>query len=170
MKRLGFALLLVLGAFGCRKASDADARQMPRLPPPPNVPLAKTLRIEVEIDGQPAPAIDAARLASLRPDFEDAERRAWRMTTLVGPAAARPGAVVAVTGDRDVTVVLREPRAPGDPQPVLAESRRGGIVAAMVAPDNPFPAYHGQGRRLSRPGDPLPRMAGVTRLRVYVEK
>jgi hypothetical protein len=40
----------------------------------------------------------------------------------------------------------------------------------MVAPGDPFPAYHGQGRRLSRPGDPLPRVGGVTRIRVYLAR
>lgn len=167
---LWFALALV-GSSGCQKASDAGAaRQMPKLPPPPQVPLPATLRIAVEIDGQPAPPIDAARLAATRPDFRDRERRAWKLPTLLGPAAARPGAVAEVTGDDGVTVLLRQPTDPAAPLPVLAESRRGEIVAAMVRAAEPFPAYHGQGRRLARPGDPLPRVGGVTRIRVYLAK
>ena len=167
MRALVLALLV---ASGCQKASDADpARQRPNLPPPPSAPLPQTLQITVEAEGGPR-VIDTALLARTKPDFEDPERRAWRLTTLLGPALARPGAVAAVTGEKDVTVVLRPPRTPRDPVPVLAESRRGGLVAALVDPTDPFPSYHGQGRRLSRPGDPLPRIPGVTKIRVYLEK
>jgi len=162
-------LVCVLALGACQKASD-DARQMPKLPPPPRAQVPAGLKIDVEIDGQPAPPIDAARLASVKPDFEDAERRAWRLPSLLGPASARPGAVAAVTGDKDVTVILRQPKGAQDPTPVLAETRRGGVVAAMLAPGDPFPSYHGQGRRLARPGDPAPRISGVTRIRIYVEK
>jgi hypothetical protein len=77
---------------------------------------------------------------------------------------------IAVTGAGEVTLVLREPAAGKGPVPVLLESRRGEIVAAMVAPEEPFPSYHGQGRRMNRPGDPLPRVAGVRKIRVYREK
>ena len=169
MKRFLLGTLVVL--VGCQKASDSDpGRQMPKLPPPPRVELPRTLHIDVEIDGRPAPPLDAARLEATKPDFVDAEHRAWRLPTLLGPAVARPGAVAAVTGDKALTVLLHQPRAPADPLPVLAESRRGGIVAALVTPDRPFPPYHGQGRRLARPGDPLPRIAGVTKIRVYLER
>jgi hypothetical protein len=164
--------LLGLGASGCRKgSSDLNAEhQMPKLPPPPRVDLPSNLKISVEIDGEVAPPIDAARLQATKPDFADPERRAWRLSTLVGGAVLRPGAVAEVTGDKDVTVLLRQPKRAEDPLPVLAASRRGGVVAAMVMADDPFPPYHGQGRRLMRPGDPLPRIAGVTRIRVYLEK
>jgi hypothetical protein len=46
-------------------------------------------------------------------------------------------------------------------------TRRGDIVALLVDPADPFPSYHGQGRRLGRPGDPMPRIAGVKKIRVY---
>ena len=161
---------LCLASVACKKASDADAtRQMPKLPPPPQVALSPMLQIAVEIDGVAAAPIDAARLNALKPDFQDPERRAWRLPTLLGPSVLRPRAVVAVTGDNDLTVLFHQPKSDKDPLPVLTESRRGGIVAAIVTPDDPFPPYHGQGRRLMRPGDPSPRIAGVTRLRVYLE-
>ena len=164
-------VLAILATGGCQKGSDADAtRQMPKLPPPPQAPLPAALKISVEIDGKELAPIDAARLNATRPDFQDAERRAWRLTTLLGPSLTRPGAVAAVTGDKDMTVLLKQPTNPKDPLPVLAESRRGGVVAAMVTADDPFPPYHGQGRRLARPGDPVPRVGGVTRIRVYLER
>ncbi len=164
-------LLSILATVACQKGTDADAtRQMPKLPPPPQAPLPAALKISVEIDGQEQAPIDAARLNATKPDFQDAERRAWRLTTLLGPSLARAGAVAAVTGDKDMTVLLKQPKDPKDALPVLAESRRGGVVAAMVTADDPFPPYHGQGRRLARPGDPMPRVAGVTRIRVYQER
>lgn len=173
MGKLACALMVMMLAIaggGCQKASDVEStRQLPKLPPPPEVALPQTLRIAVEVDGHPAPAIDRARLARTKPDFQDLERRAWRLTTLL-PEAARPGAVAEVTGDQNVTLLLRQSTDAKAPLPVLTESRRGGIVAAMVAPSDPFPAYHGQGRRLSRPGDPLPRVGGVTRIRVYLAR
>jgi hypothetical protein len=39
----------------------------------------------------------------------------------------------------------------------------------MVERSNPFPNYHGQGHRLERRGDPLPRVEGVKRIAVSVE-
>jgi hypothetical protein len=164
------AWTIVLLCISCQKASDTDAtKQRPNLPPPPHAQLPDTLKISVEIDGQEAPAIDAARLRAIKPDFEDEEHRAWRLPSLLGPQVARPHAVAEVSGVGAVSVKFREPSAPGQPEPVLAETRRGTIVAAMLQPQNPFPPYHGQGRRLSRPGDPLPRVNGVVRIRVYLE-
>lgn len=170
MTRLMLVLLL---CAGCQKASDvASEKQMPKLPPPPKEKAqpSPALHIPVEIDGQPAAPLDAARLAKTKADFEDVERRAWKLPTLLGPAAARPGAAVAVTGEKGVTVVLHQPRSEKEALPVIAVSRRGGIVAAMVQPDDPFPPYHGQGRRLQRPGDPLPRIDGIRHIKVYLER
>jgi hypothetical protein len=160
--------LIAIVFVACSKASD-NARQMPKLPPPPHAAPPAALRIAVEIDGNEAPPIDAARLAALKPEFEDADHRAWRLATLIG-SAAQTHAVIAVTGENDVTVQFRRPASERDPQPVLALTRRGELVAALVEPGDPFPAYHGQGRRLRRPGDPLPRIAGVKKIRVSDEK
>jgi len=168
MRRLILATLLLCA---CQKASDqGEGHNLPKLPPPPRVSLPAQLKIAVEIDGREQPPIDAARLGALKPDYEDAERRAWRLSTLLGPAAAREGAEISVSGDKDVSVVLKPPHGPKDLMPVLTVTRRGGIVAALVPQNDPFPPYHGQGRRLARPGDPMPRMAGVTRIKCWVEK
>ena len=87
MKHVLFALMIA----GCSKASDSTTgKQMPKLPPPPHVQPVAGLRVSVEIAGKAAPAIDAARLSSLKPDFEDSERRAWRMTTLLGAGSIAP--------------------------------------------------------------------------------
>ncbi len=168
------AMMVCALALACTKASEStDAKRMPK-PPPPQATAAPALLIgaavTVEVDGVPAPALDGAKLASVPPDFKNEEHRAWKMTTLLGAAAAREGAIVAATGDKDVTILLRKPASDKDPLPALIVSRRGEIFASLVAPDEPFPAYHGQGGRLARPGDPLPRVGGVTKIRVYVER
>jgi hypothetical protein len=157
MKWLPMCALL----FACSKASDSS-KQMPKLPPPPSV--QPSVRITVELDGSPGPTIDGARLHALKPDFEDAEHRAWRMTTLLGPLDATK--TVAVTGENDVTVQFHRTSDTRDPQPALMLTRRGDVVALLVDPADPFPSYHGQGRRLGRPGDPMPRIAGVKKIRV----
>jgi hypothetical protein len=160
-------LLFVVFALGCQKASDANsAKQMPKLPPPPHV--QPTVNVTVEIAGKPAPVIDSQRLSSVKADFEDSERRAWRLSTLLGPLDEK--SVVAVTGENDVTVQFRRAPNEKEPQPALLLTRRGELVALLVDPADPFPSYHGQGRRLGRPGDPMPRIAGVRKIRVYQEE
>jgi hypothetical protein len=77
--------------------------------------------------------------------------------------------VIEATGARGLSVLMRPTGGPSDPIAVLALSRRGDILAAMVESNDPFPDYHGQGGRLGRPGDPLPRISAVTKIRVFVE-
>ena len=165
---LFFVMFMTLA---CTKASESgDAKRMPKPPPPPTPEVAASLHITVTIDGQPAPAIDAARLAAMKADFEDDERRAWKIATLLGPSASRDGVAIAATGEKGLTLVARPPKSPGDPIPVLTTSRRGEAHFGLVPPGQPFPAYHGRGGQLNRPGDPLPRIAGVTEIRVYLDR
>jgi hypothetical protein len=156
--------ILVMALFACQKASE-ERREMPKLPPPPQAKVAPTLRIDVDVDGKAQAPIDAARLAKAAPDFTDGEHKAWRFSTILG-LPITPGTSIAVTGAQNVTITLKQPQGAKDPQPVLTESRRGEIVAALISPEDPFPAFHGQGRRLARPMDPLPRIAGVTKISV----
>jgi hypothetical protein len=150
----------------CSRPSDStDAKRSPKPPPGAGVTAPAALHVDVDIDGVPAPPIDAARLGAAKPDFADDEHRAWRIATLVGPAAARPGVVVAV-GDKGVSLEMRTGGGPGDSIPVLSLNRRGEVVVGLVSADDPFPDFHGKGGRLARPGDPLPRMASPVKLRI----
>jgi hypothetical protein len=156
--------LLIMALCACQKASE-ERREMPKLPPPPQAKVTPSLRIEVEVDGKAQSPLDAERLAKAAPDFTDGEHKAWRFSTLLGTTIA-PGTSIAVTGAQNVTITLKQPQNSKDPQPVITESRRGEIVAALISPEDPFPAFHGQGRRLARPMDPLPRISGVTKISV----
>ncbi len=171
MKRSSsLALALLLVTSGCTKASESqEAKRSPKPPPPPVAEAGPSVSIEVEIDGAAAPPIDGARLAAVKPDYEEDDRRAWRIGTLLGPAADRPGVAVAVTGEKGITLVAHPPRSLVDPVPVLFVSRRGEAHFVLVTPGEPFPGYHGRGGRLARPGDPLPRINGVTKIRVFLD-
>jgi hypothetical protein len=162
--------LLLLCLMACGKSEPNEERRMPKLAPPPQAKIAPDFRIPVEIDGAESQAIDGARLEATPPSYEDKGKRAWRLDALLGPAAAREKAVIAVTGEKDMTIVMRPPHGGEGEVPVLMANLRGDVVAAMVEPSDPFPAYHGQGGRLQRKGDPLPRIGGVTRIKVYQEK
>jgi hypothetical protein len=161
-------LLLALSLVACGKSEPNESKMMPKLAPPPNVDIPADLKIEVEIDGQPAPAIDRARLLTTPPDFADDERRAWRLPTLLGPAVAGAGTLIYASGPQDVSVELRTRRDDGMVG-VIMISRRGDIVATMVDEKEPFPTFHGQGGRLGRPPDPLPRVMKVAKLRVQTK-
>ena len=120
------------------------------------------------MDGAPALPINANRLAALKPAFTDEEHRAWKLTELLAPSASRPGVVIAATADKGIALEMHPGAGPADPVPVLTLNRRGDVVVGLVAPDAPFPEFHGKGGRLNRPGDPLPRVSAPTKLRVYV--
>ena len=164
------ALAAALATSACDTAPGLnDTKRMPKPPPLDDAAAPMALSIAVEVDGQPAPAIDAARLDAVPPDYTDHERRAWRLETLLGDAAKREGAVISVTGEKGLSIQLDRTSTEGAPIAVLAVSRRGEVVAAMVDADDPFPAYHGHGGRLGRRGDPMPRISGVTKITVRVE-
>jgi len=164
---VGLAFVAALAGAGCQKASDAtQAKRMPQPPPAPahELTIPDGLRIEVVMGGKAAPAIDAARLRATPPDFADAERRAWKLSTLLGAAAASPGTEFVVSGAPSAGLVLTQPAAAAEPQPALMLNRRGEVVATMLTPNAPFPSFHGAGGRLGRPGDTTPHLAGVVRI------
>jgi hypothetical protein len=149
MTRRSFGSIAAVGvlalASACSKPSETtDAKRSPKPPPPAasSEAIPASVHVDVEIDDAPVAAIDAARLAASKPDFVD--------------------------GDKGLSLDMPAPSGPKDPVPALSLNRRGEVVVGLVAPDAPFPGYHGRGGRLSRPGDPLPHLAAPTKLRVYV--
>jgi hypothetical protein len=167
---IGLLVGLAGGALtACSKSDPNEAKLMPKLAPPPTVELPADLRIEVEIDGQAAPPIDRQKLMATPPDFADEERRAWRLPTVLGAVAAPPTTTVFAAGAQDVSVELKTRRDDGLIG-VIIVSRRGDVVAAMVDEKTPFPQFHGQGGRLGRPPDPLPRVLKLSKLRVVSVK
>jgi hypothetical protein len=163
------AVALAVTGGACQKASDAtQAKRMPQPPPPPStshdVDVPDGLRIEVVAGGKPAAPIDAARLRAVKPDFADSERRAWKLQTLLGSEVVPPGTNLVVSGAPSAGLVLTQPQAASEPQPVLMLNRRGDVIATMLAPNVPFPPFHGEGGRLRRPGDTTPHLGGVTRI------
>jgi hypothetical protein len=159
-------LIAVVAAVGCAKASEeGKAKRTPALPPPQEVEIPEHLTIAVTIDGAEVPAITGDRLHGVKPDYLDTERRAWKLTTLL-PELDRPGAAVEARGPTGIMVRLDRPATADAMEPVLVLTRRGEVVVSLVDPANPFPDYHGQGGRLRRPGDPMPRLSPVTSLAV----
>jgi hypothetical protein len=155
-------------AAACSKAGEeSQAKRTPVAPPPVHVEVPAELSIPVKVDGVSATPITGERLAALAPDFADDERRAWKLTGVLGADFEHPGAVVHALGPEGVAISMTRPEAEASPQPVLLLTRRGDVIAAVVDPANPFPVYHGHGGRLRRPGDPRPRLlTTVVSLRV----
>jgi hypothetical protein len=169
IKRIQQALVVAALAMlgGCSKSSDVnEARRMPKLSPADSANVPVNVKIAVDVDGQAASPIDAQRLSATAPDFRDAQRRAWKLSGLIGSIAQGALVEIAIVGSDGVAVTFPRPASANDPQPVLMENRRGEIVATMVAPAAPFPAYHNEGGRLHRPGDSTPRVEHVTAIRV----
>jgi hypothetical protein len=160
---LGVGLTLVAA---CSKAGDeSQARRAPIPPPPIEVKVPADLRITVQVDGVDAPAITAAALGGLAPDYSDHDHHAWRLTRLV-PAFDRDGEVIEARGAQGVALKLERPASDQAPQPVLFLTRRGDVAVTVIDPANPFPEFHGQGGRLKRQGDPMPRIQPVVALAV----
>jgi hypothetical protein len=154
--------LLVFALVACSKASEQSDR-LQRQAPDVIVAVPAGLSIEVTVDGVAKPPITTDTLKATKPDFEDSERRAWRVTTLVPEAT--PGTTVEAAGPTGVAVKLAEP-TPDGLEPVLFLTRRGELIVAALDPKDPFPKFHGQGGRLHRAGDQMPRVTPVARLAI----
>jgi len=115
------------------------------------------------VDGAAQATITADTLRGAKPDFLDDDRKAWRVRTLV-PAAGDPGTVEA-SSPTGVSVKFSHP-TPEGLEPVLFLTRRGEVIVAALDPKDPFPRYHGQGGRLHRSGDQLPRVAPASKLEI----
>jgi len=154
--------LLVFALVACSKASDQSER-LQREAPELAVQVPAGVSIDVTVDGAAKPAITTDSLKATKPDFADPERRAWRITTLVPAATA--GTVVEAAGPTGVAVKLANP-TPEGLEPVLFLTRRGEVIVAALDPKDPFPKFHGQGGRLHRAGDSMPRVSAVAKLAI----
>jgi len=158
-------LIAVLAAAGaCSRASnESDKKQWQEQPPPKEVTVPAGLSIGVSVQGADKPAITSDLLEKTKPDFSDPEHRAWRIPTLIPEAT--PGTTVEAASSSGVSVKFAEP-TPEGLEPVLFLTRRGEVIVTAVDPKDPFPRFHGQGARLKRPGDTMPRVAQVTKLSI----
>jgi hypothetical protein len=162
------AALMALLLLACSKAGEEQSgKRAPIAPPPDLIDIPDGLNIPVEVDGAPAPPIVKSTLAALPADFEDEERRAWRLARILPSYGV--GAVVEAVGRDGVAITMTRPATADEPQPVLFFTRRGDVVATQVRPEDPFPPFHGQGGRLRRPGDLTPRVWPVVVLRVHTK-
>lgn len=158
-------LLIVVALVGCSRASnEGEAKKWQESPPPKEISVPAGLSIAVSVDGADKPPITTAVLEQTKPDFVDPDHRAWRVPTLIAEAGP-PGTVVEAASPSGVAVKFTHP-TPEGLEPVLFLTRRGEVMVAAVDPKDPFPKYHGQGSRLKRPGDTMPRVAPVTKLSV----
>jgi hypothetical protein len=162
---MGRWLLIAVLAAACSKASnEGDKKQWQESPPPKDINVPAGLAISVEVDGAARPQITSDTLAKIKPDFVDADHRAWRIPTLVVEAAP-PGSIIEAGSSTGVAVKFEHPTTEGL-EPVLFLTRRGEVLVTAVDPKDPFPRYHGQGSRLRRPGDSMPRVGQVTKLSI----
>lgn len=158
------ALSIAALGVGCSRASnEGEAKQWQEQPPPKDVDVPAGLSITVNVAGTDHAPITSDMLKKTKPDFVDDERRAWRIQTIVPEATA--GSTVEASSSTGVSVKFSQP-TPEGLEPVLYLTRRGEVVVAAVDPKEPFPRYHGQGARLHRPGDTMPRVAQVTKLAI----
>jgi len=156
------AALLAVGA--CSRAStEGEAKQWAEPPPEKDVPIPPQLAIAVMVDGLAKESITADMLRATKPDFADEERKAWRIATLIRDAA--PAGTVEAWSPTGFSLKFQHPMPQGL-EPVLFLTRRGEVIVAALDPKDPFPRHHGQGGRLHRPGDSLPRVGPVAKLEI----
>ena len=161
MRRAVFAIFALAVACG-KPSEEGEAKQWPKEQPPADVAIPADLSIVVVVDDQPRAPITADVLRRTKPDFVDAERKAWRITTLVG---ALPTGTVEAASPNGISVKFQHP-TPEGLEPVLFLTRRGEVIVSALDPKDPFPRFHGQGGRLARKGDPLPHVSSVAKLEI----
>jgi hypothetical protein len=159
---MGRVVLALVVIAACSKASDeSQAKQWPeQKAPAKDVEIPANLSIALVVDGAVRPAITADTLHGVKPDFADSERKAWRVVSLVPEA----GTVEAV-GATGLSVKFKRPMPEGF-EPVLYLTRRGEVIVAALDPKEPFPRWHGEGGRLHRAGDSLPRIQQPAKLEI----
>src|SRR5262245_66658096 len=158
-------LLALVALAGCAKARDeSEAKQWQTQPPPKEVTIPANLSIDVTVNGAAKAAITASTLRDAKPDFADEERKAWLIPTLI-PDASPTGTTVEAVAPGGFSVKFAHPTTEGL-EPVLFLTRRGEVIVAALAPKDPFPRWHTQGRRVKRPGDTMPRVMPVSRIEI----
>lgn len=147
---LSLALLLALAALpACRGCNSGDARAHT------DGGASVAQGIPVNIDGKEASPIDLPQLTRVAPDFTEGERRAWKLRSLLGEAADRPGTIVEVEDGEGVKTVLSTVGEAKDGREVVfAVNRLGEARVALILPAEPFPSFHGRGGNRGRGGDP----------------
>jgi hypothetical protein len=124
------------------------------------------LRIAVEIDLEPGPPVDAARLAVLPPDLENGERRAWDLGPLLGERYYERGARLDVIDSGGTSVSFSEPsRRQDGRRPALVLNQKGEWFVELVEPD--AETAHGRGGNRGRPAARTQRMTDVAQLRLF---
>lgn len=111
--------------------------------------------IAVEVDGTAGEAITAARLAGLKPDYTDGNKRAWKLTRLLPKALAGEGRVVEVSGAGKARLKLRN----------AGEVVNGTVVALVVGVGEPFVARIDPAKPFATPT--MRSVARIAQLRVY---
>jgi hypothetical protein len=145
----------------CSRASD-DRGKLQDQPPPKQGDVPPGLAIAVAVDGAAKPPITSDTLRATKPDFADAEHRAWLIPTLVAEASP-VGTTIEATAPSGVSVKFTRDGL----EPVLFLDRRGSLLVEAVDPKDPFPRFHGQGARLHRPPEQAaPRVAPVSRIAI----
>jgi len=113
---------------------------MPKPPPPPSAEALPESHIAIEIaEKSIRPRRREARAIKPTSPTASAARgrsRRWSAPPRSGGDGHRR------TGEKGVTVTLHQPKTDKDPLAVLAVSKRGDVIAAMVEADDPFPPYH----------------------------
>jgi hypothetical protein len=133
--------LLVLPLAACRSCACQGE-------PPIPIPLGDSMRIPVEIDGAPAVTIDRHLLDITAPDYVDAERKAWRLQTLLGSSKVGSQATIEVDDAQGQRVVLAGPAELGAGRdPIVTVNRQGDLRMALGRADDEdvFAAFHGRG-------------------------
>ena len=132
--------------------------------PPTHAEIPAALSIAVSVQGKESEPVTGKTLAALAPDFSDENRRAWRLTRVLGQRFQAPTASVEAKGTDGKSFSQRRPIGDEEPTPVLLLTRRGQIAATVVSPEDPFPAHHGKGRRRGRSLGDAPLVVPVKEL------
>jgi len=138
--RLSPLLVVAIAALPACKVKEGRA--------PTKVPAG--ISIPVTVEGASAGTIDTAWLTAHAPDFRGAEdQRAWKIAALAAAAEA-PGAVIEIESDgAQVNELQTGPSAVA----VVTLNKNDELVAKILDPKEPFPAFHGRGGNRGRGGE-----------------